>query len=429
LFIYNILFCPLCHKTSHLIIKAQSKRWIKRWIFMTKWNQLTAAFVKTAKAGKYNDGAGLWLVVHANGSSNWTFRYQMGGRRREPGLGGTKSVTLQQARARAAEGRQLVAQGIDPQEKWKAEKIESSRPKPTLSNIAKEAFESKKAELKGDGVDGKWFSPLKLHIMPKLGDLSVEQLNPADLQSCLAPIWHSKSDTARKALNRTNIVIRHAAALGLSVDVTLAEKAKILLGKSRHQVKHIPFIPWQDTPAFYQSLNETDVSHLALRLLILTGLRTAPVITAHIDEIDGNIWTVPGAKMKGKRGETLDFRVPLSDEALRVIERAKENSKDSYLFPGKRQSTISLDSMAAIMRKRGLEARPHGFRTSLKTWMSETQQVNREVSEMVISHQTGSRIERAYNRTDYFEQRLPLLKRWAEYLKPITDNKFLLPHS
>ncbi|NBT43095.1 MAG: integrase, partial [Alphaproteobacteria bacterium] len=124
----------------------------------------------------------------------------------------------------------------------------------------------------------------------------------------------------------------------------------------------------------------------------------------------------PGAKMKGKLGETPDFRVPLCDEALRVIERAKENSKGGYLFPGKRQPTISLDSMAAIMRKRELEARPHGFRTSLKTWMSETKQVSREVSEMVISHQTGSRIERAYNRTDYLEQRRPLMKSWADFL-------------
>jgi integrase len=391
---------------------------------LTKWNQLTAAFAKTAKAGKYNDGAGLWLVVHANGSSNWTFRYHMAGRRRELGLGGTKSVTLQTARARAAEGRQLVAQGINPQEKWRADKIESSRPKPTLSNIALMAFESKKAELKGDGENGRWFSPLKHHIMPKLGNVSVEQLTPADLQNCLAPIWHSKSDTARKALNRTNIVIRHAAALGLPVDVTLAEKTKILLGKSRHKAKHIPFIPWQDVPAFYQSLNDTDVSHLALKLLILTGLRTAPVISAHIDEIDGDVWTVSATKMKGKLGQTEDFRVPLSDEALRVIGRAKENAKDGYLFPGKRQPTISLDSMAAIMRRRGLEARPHGFRTSLKTWLSETQQVSREVSEMVISHQTGSRIERAYNRTDYLEQRRDLAFNWAEFMtssdKPIS---------
>jgi integrase len=163
-------------------------------------------------------------------------------------------------------------------------------------------------------------------------------------------------------------------------------------------------------------LNDADVSHLALKLLILTGLRTAPVISAHIDEIDGNVWTVPGAKMKGKLGETPDFRVPLSDEALRVIEHVNENSKDGYFFPGKRQATISLDSMAAVMRKRGLEARPHGFRTSLKTWMSETQQVSREVSEMVITHQTGSRIERAYNRTDYFEQRHILMAQWGEFL-------------
>ena len=107
--------------------------------------------------------------------------------------------------------------------------------------------------------------------------------------------------------------------------------------------------------------------------------------------------------------------VPLSDEALRVIECAKENTMDGYHFPGKRQPTISLDNMAAIMKKPGLEARPHGFPTSLKTWMSDTQQVSREVSEMMISHQTGSRIEKAYNRTDYLEQRRDLGFRWAEF--------------
>ena len=112
----------------------------------------------------------------------------------------------------------------------------------------------------------------------------------------------------------------------------------------------------------------------------------------------------------------MDFRVSLSNEALRVIEYANKNSKDGYLFPGKRQATISLDSMAAIMRKRRLNARPHGFRTSLKTWVSETQQIGREVSEMVISHQTGSRIERAYNRTDYLEQRRTLVKKWSQFL-------------
>jgi len=72
--------------------------------------------------------------------------------------------------------------------------------------------------------------------------------------------------------------------------------------------------------------------------------------------------------------------------------------------------------MAAVIRERWLEARPLGLQTSLKTWMSETQQVSREVSEMVIAHQTGSRVERAYNRTDYFSERQSLVNNWCKLL-------------
>jgi hypothetical protein len=77
---------------------------------------------------------------------------------------------------------------------------------------------------------------------------------------------------------------------------------------------------------------------------------------------------------------------------------------------------ISDSTLSKHMRDKELAGVPHGFRTSLKTWMSKTQQVSREVSEMVISHQTGSRIERAYNRTDYFEQRRPYMESWADFL-------------
>jgi len=72
--------------------------------------------------------------------------------------------------------------------------------------------------------------------------------------------------------------------------------------------------------------------------------------------------------------------------------------------------------MAAVIRERWLEARPLGLQTSLKTWMSETQQVSREVSEMVIAHQTGSRVERAYNRTDYFSERQSSMNSWDKFL-------------
>jgi len=77
---------------------------------------------------------------------------------------------------------------------------------------------------------------------------------------------------------------------------------------------------------------------------------------------------------------------------------------------------ISDASMARLMERRGLKARPHGFRSTLRVWLTESQQASREVAEMIIAHQTGSIVERSYNRTDMIEQRRRLLASWAEFL-------------
>ena len=52
------------------------------------------------------------------------------------------------------------------------------------------------------------------------------------------------------------VVLRHAAALGLDVDLQATDKVKALLGKSQHKPKYIPAMTWADVPAFYASLEE-----------------------------------------------------------------------------------------------------------------------------------------------------------------------------
>ena len=69
-----------------------------------------------------------------------------------------------------------------------------------------------------------------------------------------------------------------------------------------------------------------------------------------------------------------------------------------------------------MMERRGLEARPHGFRTSLRTWISDTTDAPHEVAEAMIAHATDSVVVRAYRRTDFLEQRMALTERWADYL-------------
>jgi hypothetical protein len=99
----------------------------------------------------------------------------------------------------------------DPIKERIRERKEAARKLHLLKDIAKDAFESRKAELKGDGVAGRWFSPLELHILPKLGKVPVSDIDQNDIRDVLAPIWHTKAETARKAMNRLGICLTHAA--------------------------------------------------------------------------------------------------------------------------------------------------------------------------------------------------------------------------
>jgi integrase len=379
-------------------------------------NRLSASFVKSAPAGKHCDGGGLWLLRREDGGAQWVLRVTVHGRRREMGLGSPPDVSLAEAREQAQRWRGVARAGRDPIKERQNERRAAMRADISLAVITADAFEARKAELKGDGKAGRWLSPLENHVLPKLGKVPITDLDQRDIRDTLAPLWHTKADTARKALNRLGIVLKHGAALGLDVDLQATEKAKALLGKSRHVAKHIPAMPWADVPDFYASLTEPSPGNLALRLLILTGVRSAPIRNLHVDQIEGDVWTIPGELMKGRKGSTPDYRVPLSKEAQRVLELASPHARDGFLFPAskKRGAVMSDMTLSRLMERRGLDARPHGFRSSLRDWLAEATDAPHEVAELMLAHVTDSGVVRSYRRTDYLEQRRALLERWAD---------------
>jgi len=379
-------------------------------------SKLSAAFVKSANPGKYSDGAGLWFHKRRDGGAQWFLRVTVHGRRREMGLGAYPAVSLKEARTFAEHWRGVSRRGVDPIKERVRLNREAARGSHLLKDIATDAFESRKAELKGDGQAGRWFSPLELHVLPKLGKVPVGELDQRDIRDTLAPIWHEKADTARKAMNRLSICLRHAAALGLDVDLQATDKARELLGKQRHLATHIPAVPWQEVPSFYQSLNGGSVTELALRFLILTAMRSYPVRSAHVDQIDGDIWIIPAEAMKGRVGATRDFRVPLSAEAQGVVSEARRFAKDGFLFPGIRKGVISDMTMSKFMDRRGMTERPHGFRSSFRDWCAEATDVSEIVAKTSLGHVAGSAVDRAYRRTDFLEQRRVLLERWANWI-------------
>lgn len=377
--------------------------------------KLTDRHLKTFAPGKFNDGAGLWFVKHSDTSAQWVLRVTVHGRRREMGLGGYPDVSLKAAREEAQKWRSIAKAGRDPIKQREKERREAERNLHILSDVAMDAFESRKAELKGDGKAGRWFSPLELHVLPKLGKVPVAEIDAIDIRNAISPIWHSKASTAEKALHRLGVCLKHGAALGMDVDLQAVAKARALLGKQRHTVKHIPAIPWKDVPDFYASLDEGTTTHLALRLLILTAVRSRPLRFLRLDQLDGDVWTIPAEEMKGRKGSTDDYRVPLSEEALAVIEKAKPIARDGFLFPSVRRGVISDATMSRYMERRGMEARPHGFRSSFRDWVAETQNVPFDVAETALGHVTGGSVERSYRRTDFLEQRRALMEQWGRF--------------
>ncbi len=162
-----------------------------------------------------------------DGGGQWIYRYTFHGGR-EMGLGALRDVSLKQARELAIGWGAVLREGRDSIKERDKQKREAMRNLHYLKNIALDAFESRKAELKRDGKACDWFSPLRLYILPKLGCLPVSEITQTEIRNTLASIWHAKAATADKALKRLNRCLKHAVALGLDVDLQAKKSTRTL---------------------------------------------------------------------------------------------------------------------------------------------------------------------------------------------------------
>jgi len=378
-------------------------------------NKLKAAQVKSFEPGKYGDGNGLWLLKREDGGGQWSFRFSLWGRRREMGLGSLSTLTLHDARIAAEEARRDLREGNDPMKQRRIRLGHLHRVSDTLQSVADDAYQSHKKTLKNDGRDGRWFSPLRMHVLPRLGKMPIDRIDQHDIRDALAPIWETKTVTARKALSRLKTVWLHALALGFQVDLRTLENAKLLLGRTEPSSSHIPSMPWAEVPAFYGTLGEGQ-AELALRLLILTGVRSGSVLNFDFDQLEGSQWVIPAEHLKGRKFQRKTFTVPLSLEALNVLDLARKHQCGAHAFSNTRGGRIDKMAMRKLMVDRGLSARPHGFRSSLRTWLAETTDCPNDVAEAMLAHETGSDVERAYKRTDFLEKRRVWADRWSSFV-------------
>ena len=235
-----------------------------------------------------------------------------------------------------------------------------------------------------------------------------------------AQLWHAKTETASRLRGRLESILDWAAFRGYREGENPARwKGHLeheLPARSKVQkIEHHAALPYAELGAFMVELRKREgLSARALEFAILCASRSGEVRGATWAEIDlpGRIWTVPAERMKAGK----EHRVPLSDEAVKLLEALPRIVGNDYVFPAPRGGQLSDMALTAVLRRMergGLTQ--HGFRSTFRDWAGETTAYPREVCEHALAHKLADGVEAAYQRGDLLAKRARLMADWARY--------------
>lgn len=387
-------------------------------------HKLTARKVASInKAGRYSDGAGLYLRVSAQGQKRWVLRYTpaVGAKPREMGLGSAANgaVSLAQARVMAQQARHDVTEGIDPIRQRQMQAPTEDGGIPLFGAFADEFVESQITSFRNDKHIAQWKMTLTKYAKP-IRRKAIDEITTDDILSILKPIWQTKNVTASRLRGRIERVLNAAKARGLRSGENPAQwrgHLELLLPKqSKLSRGHFAAMDYKHVPEFMQALrNKEGMAALALEFVILAAARSGEVrFMEWIDlNVEQAIWTVPAEKMKAGK----EHRVPLTKRMIEILEKVKPFTQDDqYVFSTRNGTAMSDATMSSVLKRMNItNATVHGFRSSFRDWVGDETDYPREVAEAALAHAVGDATERAYRRSDAFEKRRILMSEWTDY--------------
>jgi integrase len=362
--------------------------------------------------GRHSDGDGLYLVIGPTGARSWVCRIQKNGKRRDIGLGSIKKVSLAAAREKAGRVRSQMEAGIDPvRERLKEAGI------PTFREASAMVFAENNKSWRNAKHRAQWLSTLSTYAFPYNGDMSVDKVDGPAIRDVLIKIWLDKPETARRVRQRMLAVIDWSVGKGfreMSVPMAPVNRS---LPKAKTKTKHHAALPYQNMSGFMTQLREKQtIGRLTLEFAILTASRSGEVRGAKWVEfdLDAALWVIPAKRMKADR----EHIVPLSAPAIKLLQlmRGHHIEGSELVFPGtKRNAMLSDMTLTKVCRDIGVDAVPHGFRSTFRDWVSETTNFESEVAELALAHTIANKTEAAYRRGKLLEKRRVMMDAWADY--------------
>lgn len=372
-----------------------------------------------AKAYTLGDGQGLSLLIEPNGSKSWRFRYRFAGKPKMISLGVYPTITLADARSRRDDARKLVAEGKNPSEVRKEQKIAlQTESESAFEKIATEWHQMKSAKW-SVGYASDIMEAFQNDIFPYVGTRPVGEIKPLELLNVLRKIEKRGAlEKMRKVRQRCSEVFRYAIATGRAEFNPAADLSSAL---DVHQSNHFPFLKADEIPDFLRALNCYTGSRLvqiATKLLMITGVRTIELRAALWSEfdLDNAIWEIPAERMKMRRAHL----VPLSTQALDLLSEIKTMTGNySYVFPGRNDPNkpMSEASVNQVIKRIGYKGRVtgHGFRHTMSTILHEHGFDSRWI-ELQLAHVDKNTIRGTYNHAVYSHERSTMMQYFADLL-------------
>lgn len=375
-------------------------------------NRLTDQKCRTAKPGdkaqKLFDGFGLYLFLPPTGSKIWRMTYRVDGKAQTATLGPYPLLSLADARTKRDDLRRQLLDGVDLK----------AKPKKSITlSAAIAAYWGGRQDI-SPGYLANATRGLAMHLEPYLGSTPIATITRDMLLQPLARLDATGKHVYTKRLRVWvgqvfDWAVEHGHCSANPAALIRPEKA---FGKT--PVEHHAALALSDVPDFLARLSfERDLqSVLACRMLALTWVRTGELRMMRWSELEGDVWRIPGPKMKMRRMHL----VPLSTQAMALLAELKARSRGGeYVFPSDRRidRPMSENAVLYLVHRIGYKGRMtgHGWRGVASTWANEAGYPSDHI-EAQLAHGSDDAVRSAYNHAAYMPQRRAMLQAWADWL-------------
>jgi len=371
------------------------------------------------------DSQGLALEINPNGSKLWRHRYRFNNRATMMSLGPYPLVSLLEARQARNKNKQLLLKGINP----KQAKIElNPRVRATFEDMFLKWINKNKNQWSIGYVEDT-IQRSNNYLMPKLGNLPIEDIKSSDIRNLLLKIQDTgKLDMLKKVRSILNGIFKYSVGMDV-IKINPVRDLPNDIFEKKVEKHYATITDPKEIPWLLDKLEQHEGTYEVRAALVI-----APHVFLRPSELTGMLWSevdfddhlirINKERMKTKKPHL----VPMSHQVFKALQNLRNVNVDSdYVFPTSRNTTkpITPDALRLALRRVDVgkdKMTPHGFRSMASTRLNELGYRD-DLIEIQLSHLPANKVRAAYNHAEYLDERRLMMQEWSDYLDKLQNKE------